>query len=167
MIVVKNVRLSFPSLYKKAKFNGVETKYEASFLFPKDGKVHNKIEKELQKFKDNIFPDGAPKALKIRCLKDGDTVDYDGYEGMMSLKASNVGRPTLLNSSKTPSVEEDETFYAGCYVHASFEFWYSSHELGGKQILANLRGVMFAKDGESFGINRDATDDFDGIALEE
>ena len=33
---LKNVRLSFPSLFHKAKFEGAETKYEATFLLDKE-----------------------------------------------------------------------------------------------------------------------------------
>lgn len=35
-ITLKNVRLSFPSLFRKATFNGEETKYEATFLISKE-----------------------------------------------------------------------------------------------------------------------------------
>ena len=34
-IKMKNVRLSFPSLFRKASFQGVETKYEGTFLLDK------------------------------------------------------------------------------------------------------------------------------------
>ena len=35
-MILKNVRLSFPSLFKKAEFDGVATKFEATFLVDKD-----------------------------------------------------------------------------------------------------------------------------------
>ena len=34
-VTIQNVRLSFPSLFKKAFFDGKETKFEATFLFEK------------------------------------------------------------------------------------------------------------------------------------
>jgi len=34
-IKLQNVRLSFPSLYRKAVFGGEETKYEGTFLLDK------------------------------------------------------------------------------------------------------------------------------------
>jgi len=34
-ITLKNVRLSFPSLFKKAVFQGNVGKHEATFMFPK------------------------------------------------------------------------------------------------------------------------------------
>ena len=37
-IIIKNARLSFPSLFKKASFEGKEGKFEATFLIPKSDK---------------------------------------------------------------------------------------------------------------------------------
>ena len=37
-VLIPNARLSFPSLFKKAVFEGKETKYEATLLFPKTDK---------------------------------------------------------------------------------------------------------------------------------
>ena len=87
---LKNVRLSFPSLFHKAKFEGAETKYEATFLLDKE--EHADIIKQLQggiaaKIKDDLK--GAKLGPDKICLKDGDNIDYDGYEGKMSIKASN------------------------------------------------------------------------------
>ena len=35
-LMLKNVRLSFPSLFKKSVFEGKETKYEASFIMDRE-----------------------------------------------------------------------------------------------------------------------------------
>ncbi len=43
-VKIKNGRLSFPSLFKKATFEGKEGKYEATILFPKsDTKTYDAI----------------------------------------------------------------------------------------------------------------------------
>ena len=43
-LMLKNVRLSFPSLFKKAEFNGVVGKYEATMLLPKtDTEQYEKV----------------------------------------------------------------------------------------------------------------------------
>lgn len=161
---LQNVRLSFPSLFNKAVFNGNVTKYEGTFLMPKGSPQHKQTQDAIDAFIAEKFQGKAPKGLKITCFTDGDEKDYDGYEGQMALKGGSTKRVLLIDKDKTPLVEEDGRLYAGCYVNAIVEFWYSDHPLGGKQIIGNLLGVQFAKDGDSFGDNTGASiDDFDEI----
>ena len=166
-IKLNNVRLSFPSLFKKAQFQGQDTKFEATFLINKESQsdLIDKVNAEIDKLLQSKFPNGkVPKSIKRTCFQDGDEKDYDGYEGVMALKGSSNRRVTLLDRDKTPLAEEDGKLYAGCYVNASLEVWYSDHALGGKQVLTNLRGVQFVKEGEAFGSGpSDATDDFDDL----
>jgi len=161
---LQNVRLSFPAIFKKAVFNGVETKYEATFLMPKGSAQHKQTQEAIDAFIAEKFQGKTPKGLKITAFTDGDEKDYDGYEGMMALKGGSTKRLLVIDKDKTPLTEEDGKIYAGCYVNAILEFWYSDHPLGGKQILGNLLGVQFAKDGESFGDSTGASlDDFDEL----
>ena len=161
---LQNVRLSFPSLFNKAVFNGNVTKYEATFLMPKGSPQHKQTQAAIDAFIAEKFQGKAPKGLKITAFTDGDEKDYDGYENQMALKGGSTKRVLLIDKDKTPLTEEDGRLYAGCYVNAIVEFWYSDHPLGGKQILGNLAGVQFAKDGEPFGDNTGASiDDFDEI----
>lgn len=163
---LKNVRLSYPSLFKKAEFEGVATKFEGTLLLDKDSQADQieALEKHIDAFIAEKFPKGAPKSLKKTCLIDGDTKDYDGYENQMAFKGTNNKRPTLVNRDKTQIMEEDDILYAGCYVNAIVDVWYSDHPKGGKQILGNLFGVQFVKDGDAFGAESTAdVDDFEDI----
>lgn len=163
-IMLKEVRLSFPALFQRAKFDGVETKFEATFLLDKTKQADQiaKVNAVIDAFVKQQFPTGAPKSLKITCFIDGDTKDYDGYANNMALKGTANKRVTIIDRDKTPLVEEDGKPYAGCYVNAVLSLWYSDHPKGGKQILGNLHGVQFAKDGDTFGDGAtDATNDFD------
>lgn len=165
-IVIKNARLSFPSLFKKTSFKGEGTpKYEATFLIPKDDAQIEKIKKAGEDFLIEKFgsKEKIPKGLKRTYLADGDEKEYDGYADHFAIKAKSNDRPTTINQSRGAVAEDDDLFYAGCYVNASIGFWYSEHQLGGKQLLCNLYGVQFAKDGEPFENRVDATDDFDDI----
>ena len=95
-IKLNAVRLSFPSLFRKAVFEGSETKYEATFLLDKEdhadlikaikSDIANRIKTDLK---------GAKLSSDKICLKDGDDFDYTGYAGCMSIKASNNKRPLL------------------------------------------------------------------------
>ena len=163
-IKLNNVRLSFPSLFQKASFNGEVGKFEATLLL--DKKQHAdaiaKINVEIKKsIADNLK--GAKVSADKICFKDGDEFSYDGYAGNMSFKASNNKRPMVIDKDKTPLAEDDGKPYAGCYVNAVVELWAQNNNFG-KRINANLLGVQFFKDGEPFGDGATASDnDFDAF----
>ena len=160
-MMLKNVRLSFPSIFQKAEFDGNVGKYEATFLIDKsDTKTKAMLD-------EAIATAIAEAKVKVtgdkRCLKDGDDSEYDGYAGNWSFKAANSKRPTVIDRDKTPIIEEDEKIYAGCYVNAVVDLWIQNNKFG-KRVNANLYGVQFVKDGEPFGMgSTDVTDDFDDL----
>ncbi len=157
---LKNVRLSFPSIFKRSEFNGQEGKFEATFLINKE--QQKDLIKEIEAKIALIQKDNKAKVSPDKiCFKDGDFVDYDGYEGHMSIKAGANRRPTVIDRDKTPLVEDDGKPYAGCYVNAVLELWYQDNSYG-KRVNCNLLGIQFSKDGDSFGAgDTDVTDDFD------
>ena len=141
-IKLQNVRLSFPSLFKPAEFNGVQGKYEATFLMNKETQA--KMIEEVE--------------AKIALIQ---------KEGSMAIKGGSNRRPTVIDRDKSPLVEDDNKLYAGCYVNCVLELWFQDNSYG-KRINCNLLGVQFAKDGESFGAGPvDASDDFADISDDE
>lgn len=164
-IKLNNVRLSFPSLFQKAQFDGADTKYEATFLL--DKVKHAAAIKQIEEaIAAKIASDlkGAKVPANKLCLRDGDEVEYDGYAGHMTLKASTKKRPLVLNKDKSPVTEADGVVYSGCYVNAIVEFWAQNNQFG-KRINATLLGVQFAADGEAFssGGSSATVDDFDDL----
>ena len=147
-IILKDVRLSFASLFRKATFGGEETKYEGTFLIDKVKQAD-----QIKNIVDAIEAMQSGKKSKLSpdkiCLKDGDFIDYDGYSGTMSIKASNGKRPMP---------------YSGCYVNAVLNLWFQDNSFG-KRINASLTGVQFAKDGAPFGENSSSAsvDDFSDL----
>lgn len=160
-VKLNNVRLSFPSLFEKATFNGEVGKYEATFLLCKESQS-GQIEKlgaAVQKMIKEVLKTKLPQDKT--CLKDGDHIPYDGYEGMMSIKASNNKRPMVVDADRSPLTADDDKLYAGCYVNVIIELWAQDNSWG-KRVNANLLGVQFAKDGEPFGDGVGVSvDDFD------
>jgi hypothetical protein len=162
-IKLNNVRLSFASLFKKATFGGEETKFEGTFLIDKDdqadtiAEINTAIAAMLKEKKAKLSPDRI-------CLKDGDEIDYDGYAGHMSIKASNAKRPIVIDRDKSPLVEDDGKPYSGCYVNAIVELWFQDNTWG-KRVNANLLAVQFVRDGEPFGDGGAgaSADDFDVV----
>jgi len=161
---LNNVRLSFPSIFHKAVFNGKETKFEATFLLDKD-KHADKIEEINEAIKAAIKTNlkGAKLGPDKICMKDGDEIGYDGYDNTMSFKASSQKRPMVIDRDKSALTEDDNRLYAGCYVNASVELWAQNNEYG-KRINANLLAVQFFKDGKPFSDGVSASlDDFDAF----
>lgn len=161
-ITLKNVRISFPSVFRKATFSGEETKFEATFLMDKEDQADQiaGIEGKIDALLKEKLKGVKLKADKI-CLKDGDDIDYAGYAGNMSIKASSAKRPLVLGRDRSPLTEEDGKIYAGCYVNAIIELWAQNNTYG-KRINANLLGVQFIKDGEPFADGVSASvNDFD------
>lgn len=168
---LSNVRLSFPSLFEKAQYDGKETKYEATLLIPKENeelleliKTHTK-KALLEKFGSaDKIPKGITKGVRY-CLRDGDDVEYDGYAGHMSFKASNDKRPRTMNRKKEPCEADSGLLYAGCFVDAIVELWVQNNNYGSR-VNANLLAVRHREDGEPFGaggIPADVEDDFDDL----
>jgi len=160
-ILLKNVRLSFPSLFQRSVFDGKEGKYEATLLIDKkDQKTIN----ELGEISNLLMEKAKIKIPKDKhCIKDGDDSDIEGYAGNYSFKAANIKRPTVIDRDKTPLTADDEKLYPGCYVNAVVEFWIQNNAYG-KRLNANLHGVQFVKDGEAFGNGPiDVTGDFDDL----
>ena len=160
-IKAKNVRLSFPSLFRHAEFGGESTgKYEATFVFDKE--EHAELIKKIEDQINGMMKTELKSKLAAEkiCLKDGDTLGRPEFEGKMTLKASTKKRPVVIDRDKTPLSEEDNKPYAGCYVNAIFSLWAQNNNYG-KRINAQLDGVQFYADGEPFGDAGISVDEFD------
>ena len=92
-IMLNNVRISFPSLFRNATFNGEETKFEGTFLIgKKEGKATiDEIDAAIKGIMREDLK-GTKLAPDKICFKDGDNIDYAGYAGNMSIKASSTKR---------------------------------------------------------------------------
>ncbi len=152
LIKLANVRLSFPSLFQTATFGGEDTgKYEATFILDKQEHAAGikEIESVIAAITKEAFKGKALPPDRL-CLKDGDDTDRDEFFSKMTIKASTKKRPLTLNRDKTPVIESDEVFYAGCYVNGIIALWPQDNQYG-KRINASLEGVMFSAHGEPFG----------------
>src|SRR5690554_4448940 len=130
-VQLKDVRLSFPALFKAKPFGGPdggEPAFSAEFLIPKDtalGKKNlDKIEDAMEEAKYVKWgddPDKWPRISKDKPFyKDGDDRDYSRpeTEGMMIVSARNLKKPRVLGIDKEDIFESDGVIYGGCYVDA-------------------------------------------------
>jgi hypothetical protein len=162
-IKLKNVRLSFPSLFQEAVFGGESTgKYEATFILDKveHADVIEKIQAQIATFKKDLK--AANMGADKICLKDGDELDRPEFEGKMTIKASTKKRPLVIDRDKSMLTEDDNKIYAGCYVNGILSLWGQNNNFG-KRVNAQLDGVQFCQDGEPFGDSGVSVDAFDAF----
>jgi hypothetical protein len=172
-ITLKDVRLAFPSVFEATTVNGEgNPRYSAMLILPPDHPQLGEIKTKMQAVAKDKWKDKATavytsleKTDKL-ALHDGDTkAQYDGVAGnfFISAAAQETARPTVVNADRTPLTAKDGVLYAGCYVNVLLEFWPQDNKYG-KRINAQLRGVQFLRDGDSFSAGRPATaDDFDAV----
>jgi len=163
IIKLKNVRLSFPRLYKARSFRKEqEPRYEATFLLDPSDKAHAAIIEGLEWIADEIAEEMWPKKIPpslVRCYglagDEKPPLEYDGYPGMYFIRtAAKQNAPPLIadrgrNTLTIVDGVEPSIPYAGCVVNASITLWTMDNEFGNR-INSNLRIVQFVKDGDRF-----------------
>lgn len=165
MLMLKNVRLSFPSLFKASSFQDQgEPKFSATFLIEKGSEAHKAVEAEIKRVASAAWGEKAKgiverqNASQRKLLKDGDTVDGEtqdgerknGYAGHMAIKGSSKNAPLVIGRQRQPITEESGIIYGGCIVNAQVDIWAQDNQFG-KFLNCKLLAVQFWADGEAFG----------------
>lgn len=158
-MLLKNVRLSFPSLFVATSFSpDQDKKYSCTLIVNKDTPEHKALLAEVQrvatekwgpKAKDTLV---SLKASNKICVRDGaEKAGMDGFgEEVVFMGATSKSRPGVYDRDQTPLTSDDGRPYAGCYANAMVELWAQDNQFG-KRVNATLRGIQFAADGEPFG----------------
>jgi hypothetical protein len=172
-ILLKNVRLAFPNLFEPTTVNGEgKPRYSATLLIPAD---HPQLEdiRDVQLAvatakwgaKAAAIVKGLDKQDKL-ALHDGDVKSkYDGFPGnfFVSASAQENSAPTVIDRDRSPLSARSGRPYPGCYVNASIELWAQDNGYG-QRINAQLRGIQFYQDGDSFSAGRPAdADEFEEV----
>lgn len=173
-VKLANVRLAFPALFEAKTVNGEGAPaYGASFLIeltdkPNLAAINKAIDAvALEKWGPKATAHLAlmRKTDKV-ALHDGDLkAQYAGFAGMMFVSSRSAARQLVLDKDKTPLTAQDGKPYGGCYVNATVELWAQDNKYG-KRVNAQLLGVQFFADGDSFGGGAvGSADDFDDLAV--
>lgn len=180
-IVTPLFRLSFPSLWEPTAAKGSDKKkYSLTMLFPKNadlstlrklavdaitaaswgGADRKKWPANLRNF--DLRTHIADAGRTGWPFRNGDNQDYDGYQDMVSVVASNEHqKPAIVGRDRNPIVDQADV-YPGCYGHAVITAYAWDHPTGGKGVSFSLLAFMKVKDGEPFTRRYDP-DDFAGI----
>lgn len=174
-IVLKKVRLAFPTLFEPKAFNAGEPACSASFIIDQSDKANLKVVTDAirqvatEKWKDKAGD--MLKQLKAKgdlCLHEGaEKSEYAGFDGNYYVSSRNKVRPIVVDRNKAPLTAADGRPYGGCYVNVSLDVWAQANEYG-KRVNAKLLAVQFVEDGEAFGGgamgSADVFDSLDGDA---
>lgn len=175
-VMLKDVRLSFPNLFKATKVGSdpnAEPRFSANFLIEPGSDLHKLCEAKIEAVgkekwgKDWTAQKNAMEKKDRIALHDGDLKpNYEGYPGNLFLTATAKAnsKPTVIDANKEPLAESSGRPYSGCYVNASVEFWAQESKDWGNRINCTLRGVQFNRDGDAFSGSAPAsTDEFDAV----
>lgn len=172
-ILLKNVRLAFPNLFEPTTVAGEgKPRYSATLLIPADHPQIAEIKKAQEQIaaakwgvKAAAIQRGLEKQDKL-ALHDGDTKSkYDGFPGnfFISAAAQENAAPTVIDRDRSPLSAKSGRPYAGCMVNASIELWAQDNNYG-QRVNAQLRGIQFYADGDSFSAGRPAdADEFEEV----
>ncbi len=174
IVLLKNVRLSYPKIFTPAPFGdeGGDPFYSANFILDKktNAEAIKQVQTRIEALKKDKWKGKIPGGIKL-CLRDG--TDRDGSDGygpevmFVSASSKQDRKPRVVNKAFEPLTAQDGKPYAGCYVHASVRLWAMDNKFG-KRINAELRVVIFHADGEPFGAAPvDAESEFAGVDLDE
>lgn len=180
-VKLKGVRGAFLHLHtpqENTNEDGTKSyKYNGVFIIDPKDPVCNEIRKAMKEAAKAKWADKWEKThddlvKKDRvCFRDGtDKSDYDGFDGMMYISASNKVKPLIVdrrpkNEDGTPNLltAAHGRPYAGCYMNVTVDIWAQDNKFG-KRINADLTGVQFVKDGDAFAGGKPASvDDFDDL----
>lgn len=162
-IVTPVFRVSFPQVFEAKSFEGAKPKFSIVMLFKKNENLQTM--KELAKRAlFNKWGNDLPPNLNTP-FRDGNSVDYDGYENIIYAPASSQYQPGIVDEQKQTLIDPKQ-FYAGCYAIASVNA-YAYDVAGNKGVSFGLQNLMKMNDGEPLTGGATAEQDFESIPLPE
>lgn len=192
-IVTGPFRLAFPEVFApKAAQEGGKEKFSITMLFPKDGaslipSIAGASIMELRKLalaavKEKWGEDKAKWPAHLRTLdfktycsptgkdgwpfRDGDTVEWDGFEGMLFVRASSQFRPGLVDAKLGPVIAQDAVF-GGLICRAQVNA-YAYDVSGNRGVTFGLNNLQILKDdGTVFTGRANPADVFDAFGSDE
>lgn len=181
-IILKRVRLSFPTLWTPQEFKVGDGKprWSATFLVDPGSENDKLIRQAIEDAAKVEWPkdwkrklEGVEGNSNKYCYIDGNKKDYDGYAGVWALASHRAARtktgantaPLIINRDKTTLTEKDGKPYAGCYVNAKVAFYAQSGENPG--LRCSFSVVQFAKDGDAFSTSVPKADDMEDLSVTE
>lgn len=159
LVRLDDVRIAFcSSLWVPEQVNGQgKPAHSASFLMPLTHPALADLKEAIRSVAIGKWGDEAGPILQQLvagdrvCLRSGDRkANYQGFAGNMFVSSRSYSRPLIIAQDKSALLASDGKPYSGCFVNAQISIWAQANQYG-KRINAQLGGVQFLRDGESFG----------------
>lgn len=181
--ILKNVRLSFPDLWKAGKpmNEGDTPKYGGQFIFDEGSEADTAAKAAFITSAKETFGANWEAIVKSmekskKCIRTGDDnltkegTIRDGYAGKKYVVARNKTKPLIIGGRKDASgnfpvlTEESGKPYGGCYVNVKVDIKaMKAKEKIPNQVYATLLTVQFVGDGEAFGAAPGTAEGFDEV----
>lgn len=184
VVQLKNVRLSFPDLWKPGRpmNEGDTPKYGGQFIIAPGSEAEKVAKEALIAAAQETFGANWQAIVKAmekskKCLRLGnDNLDKEGnvrqgYADMMYLVARNKAKPAIVaakaknaDGSWNYLTEADGKPYGGCFVNVKVNIQaMKAKDKIPNQIYASLQAIQFVGDGEAFGAGPGTPEGFDDV----
>ena len=156
VIVLKNVRLSYPALFRPKvgtdkEGKPTEPKYGAAFI----AHLPNSERADLLSIIKEVFAKKAPGVFLPPTnvfARSGDDTGKPEYAGATVISSSEkVDRPPKVYNRAGKITASEAEVYSGCMVDAVIRPWAQNNGWG-KRVNASLVAVKFVGDNEPFGL---------------
>lgn len=178
-ITIKNVKLSYPSLFKPTAFDGDadKAKYSTDIVIKKGSEEEAQLnleydivakkaleEKKLTRNQLTPFvrPVGTKVGILIDCDMDPDRYPPEIYAGCYVMRAKSKQKPVVVDRRNTPIAEADNAIYGGVIANVNVNL-YAYNKIG-TGIAVGLNGVQKVADDEPLGGGRPSVDQMFGAA---
>ncbi len=154
-VLIKKVRVLFPSLFTRPVFKGEEAKnYGCKILLHKvrDAEVIEVLKKDISFLITTVLREKKLPAASIS-LTDGEDSTKSYYEGYYVLSANSRVKPYVVAPNGKDRITDPDQckIYSGCNVDCRIGFW--AQQAGaswGKRVNCNLLAIRFSSDGEPY-----------------
>lgn len=169
-VITGVVRLSYAHVLEPvAPLSGDgPAKYSASIIIPKSdtetiNKIKAAIDVALEEAVATKFGGKKLNASLVKVLRDGDVEreEDENYKDSYFVNAKSTTQPEIVDKNLQPILDKDE-IYSGMYARVSLSFY--GYNVGGqKGVACGLGNIQKIKDGEKFGTNHSAANDFSTV----
>lgn len=184
VVILKNVRLSFPDLWKPGKpmNDGDVPKFGGQFIITPGSEAEKIAKDALVAAATETFGANWQAIVKAmekskKCVRQGDdNLDKDGnirngYAGNLYIVARNKAKPAIVGARAKNADgswnylnEADGKPYGGCMVNVKVNIQaMKAKDKIPNQIYASLLSVQFVADGEAFGAAPGTAEGFDDV----
>ena len=163
-MLLNNVTLSYPSPFKKAMYQGKETKYQTDVIIKKDSPAY----KALKEAYDHICaealasesltkaqltpwfrPQGGTKSIVVDCDDDPDKYRDPRYHNAVICSPKNTHRPVVVDRKMHPLTEDDDAIHGGTVANVFVTLYVYNKDFKGVGL--QLDGIQKVSDGQPFG----------------